>query len=86
MHGNVSEWTLDYPVKDRTSLPDCDVHGAPNANGALDLMGNSVNTRVVRGGSWKSEAIKCRSAFREGVATQTGGGDDRGVRLVINVK
>ena len=88
MHGNVSEWTLDYPVKgnDRTSLPDSDAHGAPNANGALDLMGNSVNTRVVRGGSWKSEAIKCRSAFREGVATQTGGGDDRGVRLVINVK
>ena len=86
MHGNVSEWTLDYPVKDRTSLPDSDAHGAPNANGALDLMGNSLTTRVARGGSWKAEAIECRSAYRIYLPTQTGGKDEIGVRLVINVK
>ena len=88
MHGNVSEWTLDFPVdgNSRTNLPYGDANGAPNANGLVDLNGKSVNTRVARGGSWKETPNKCRSAYRENVPSQTGSANDRGVRLVINMQ
>ena len=86
MHGNVSEWTLDFSIKHRGDLPDADKHGVPNAAGGQDLLGNSTSTRVARGGGWKDTPNKCRSASRENVPSQTGFADDRGVRLVINME
>ena len=87
MHGNVAEWTLDIPIKNRKDqLPDGDKHGAPNANGQVDLVGNTTSTRMVRGGGWKDPPSKCRSAYRENVPSQTGCANDRGVRLVINMQ
>lgn len=61
MHGNVYEWCLD------------DWHdnyeGAP-VNGSAWLDNNNDNTSqskafaVLRGGSWQSISLYCRSAFR----------------------
>lgn len=82
MHGNVFEWTLDFYIKDRRTLPDGDAHGAPNAAGQQDLNGESGSTRVAKGGSWKTGAQNCRSAYRS-TPSQTGNANDRGVRLVI---
>ena len=87
MHGNVMEWTLDYYIRDRRTLPDNDAHGAPNANGDKDLLGdtkaNNV-TRIMRGGAWYKDAGDCRSAERQ-CPSQNGNtaGGDRGVRLVV---
>jgi formylglycine-generating enzyme required for sulfatase activity/Cdc6-like AAA superfamily ATPase len=55
MHGNVWEWCLD--------------HWQPNYENAYDdgrawISGDDGAPRVVRGGSWGSDAGYCRSAFR----------------------
>jgi formylglycine-generating enzyme required for sulfatase activity len=54
MHGNVWEW-----IRDRQHDK---YEGAPS-DGSVWEDGNS-SARVVRGGSWNSDARRCRSAFR----------------------
>jgi formylglycine-generating enzyme required for sulfatase activity len=55
MHGNVHEWCLNpleaYTDGSRTDRID-------------PLWATMQNNRVIRGGSWKSPASQCRSAFR----------------------
>jgi formylglycine-generating enzyme required for sulfatase activity len=52
MHGNVSEWCLDYYYDNFYS------------NGATDPLCTSGSSRVVRGGTWYDYAQYCRSASR----------------------
>lgn len=52
MHGNVGEWCKDW-------------YGALTADAVTDPTGSTTGTyRVVRGGSWRSNVMVCRSAFR----------------------
>jgi formylglycine-generating enzyme required for sulfatase activity len=58
MHGNVGEWCFDH-WRER--------HEAPAAEDAPWLIKDDLELlreRVIRGGSWNSEAIDCRSASR----------------------
>jgi formylglycine-generating enzyme required for sulfatase activity len=70
MHGNVWEWCVDSYV---------DYPSGPVTDPRIDLSGTS---RVLRGGGWDSEDLRCRSAFRE-----SGGIGNRyhaiGCRLVL---
>ncbi len=54
MGGNVREWCLDWYQKDLGTAAAIDPKGAPDGS-----------KRVVRGGSWRSGAMKLRSAARE---------------------
>jgi formylglycine-generating enzyme required for sulfatase activity len=72
MHGNVSEWCLD------TYHPD--YVGAP-ANGQV-WSGGMEGYRVLRGGSWRSNARVCRSANRL-IDDFDDLGNDYGFRLVL---
>jgi formylglycine-generating enzyme required for sulfatase activity/large-conductance mechanosensitive channel len=59
MHGNVMEWCLDW-------------YGDYPNNAVVDPIGPATGTtRVTRGGNWRSIAVDCRIANREG-----GGSDD----------
>lgn len=52
MHGNVGEWCKDW-------------YGPLTADAVTDPTGSTTGTyRVVRGGSWKSNVLVVRSAFR----------------------
>ncbi len=51
MHGNVWEWTLDR-------------YGAYPAGDAVDPIGASGDRRVIRGGSWQTDAAGARCAMR----------------------
>ena len=53
MHGNVYEWCLDWYQEDLGSSAVTDPVGA-----------SSGSDRVVRGGGWDEEALRCRSAYR----------------------
>ncbi|MGF1488101.1 MAG: SUMF1/EgtB/PvdO family nonheme iron enzyme [Prochloraceae cyanobacterium] len=55
MHGNVFEWCADTWSNDYYNTP---VDGSSHENG-------DRNFRVLRGGSWASDALSCRSAYRE---------------------
>ena len=57
MHGNVWEWCLDWYRADYEKL---------SADDPLNLESGSV--RVFRGGGWFSDAVRCRSAYRNGRA------------------
>jgi len=71
MHGNLFEWCYDIfgPQRSGKSLPE--IPG--------DLRSNAV--RVIRGGDWFGNALRCRSAFR-GLGAQTTRSDDVGFRLL----
>ncbi|MDO5577217.1 MAG: SUMF1/EgtB/PvdO family nonheme iron enzyme, partial [Fibrobacter sp.] len=71
MHGNVYEWTRDYMA----TYPRADFFKDP-----IVLGGSS---RVIRGGSWKSNIFEARSAARKWIAP----GDcsnDLGFRVIIS--
>jgi formylglycine-generating enzyme required for sulfatase activity len=76
MHGNVTQWCMDnWHIT---------YEGAPN-DGSVWLQINPENrhSRVCRGGSWKSNARGCRSAFRSpaGVGFKS---NDLGFRVVYS--
>ncbi len=59
MHGNVMEWTLDEYAEERwATLPADQVTKNPLCRPADEYP------VVVRGGSWKQKALRCRSAVR----------------------
>ena len=55
MHGNVREWCADDWHDNYEGAPD---------NGSIWLSGNRVARKVLRGGSWFSLPLNCRSACR----------------------
>jgi formylglycine-generating enzyme required for sulfatase activity len=56
MHGNVWEWCQDYWHNNYNNAP---------SNGNPWQEDGDIDSRVLRGGSWVNEAIKCRSACRQ---------------------
>lgn len=70
MHGNVQEWCADwyddYPQGEQT-----DPKGPDNGT-----------YRILRGGSWTSRAMQCRSAYRGG-SEHNSRLDDAGFRIVL---
>lgn len=69
MHGNVFEWCQDgFDPKSYASSP------------KVDPVAPEGTRRVMRGGDWFGNPIRCRSAFR-GVGDQTTRSDDVGFRL-----
>lgn len=74
MHGNVWEWCSD--------IYDCDYYKNSPLN---DPQGpRSGNLRVVRGGSWRSRPVTCRSASR-GASTPNSRIDEYGFRLCCSM-
>ena len=68
-HGNVAEWCRDW-------------YGPYGTEASVDPKGAASGTaRVVRGGSWHSEAKECRSAARTSCAPDTQS-NQTGLRLV----
>ena len=69
MHGNVWEWCLDWYGEGGTDAPATNPAGPETGTG-----------RVVRGGSWNSDAQDCRSA-RRGVRNPLEAAADIGLRV-----
>jgi uncharacterized protein (TIGR02996 family) len=64
MHGNVCEWCQDrYDLYPQTAQVDPKSPAQVNPQTAEDMV------RVIRGGSWKDEPGRCRSAARDWSAT-----------------
>lgn len=62
MHGNVSEWCLDWYTD---SLPGGDVSDPKGPeSGSFRIGVTSGSFGVIRGGAWMSEDGDCRSAYR----------------------
>ena len=72
MSGNVFEWCEDDYHDGYTGAP---------ADGSAWMDTPRAAIRIVRGGSWGSDASYCRSAFRSGY-TAGGRGTNYGFRLV----
>ena len=70
MHGNVEEWCLDWYSKKYMSIDPKDEQGGKH--------------RVYKGGSWKSEAKYCRSAYR-GQDSPISCSKSRGFRIVKKI-
>jgi len=60
MHGNVSEWCLDWGLTDLGDSAVSDPSGEA-----------SGSNRILRGGNWNSDAELCRSAFRGSASPAT---------------
>lgn len=70
MSGNVLEWCLDW-------------FGAYNEEAQVNPTGPSTGTnRVLRGGSWRNQATRCRVSYR-GTGASTYSGIDIGLRLAL---
>jgi len=83
MHGNVSEWCEDnWHDKYEISYQQKQCK-APTDGSAWKVSKNK--NRVVRGGSWKTDDSKCRSASRHNVAKNEPSYDDLGFRVVRSV-
>ncbi|MEH2234045.1 MAG: SUMF1/EgtB/PvdO family nonheme iron enzyme [Nostoc sp.] len=72
MHGNVWEWCQD--------VYNDNYQGAPK-DGSAWLTGKDNNIRLLRGGSWISDARYCRSAYRDRSA-RANRNNDVGFRVV----
>ena len=62
MHGNVAEWCI--PGESTTDATRWDGLGTYDQSASYDAAHDYV---VIRGGSWKSPAEKCRNAYRTAV-------------------
>ncbi len=74
MHGNASEWCLDWRQEDLGSAE------------ATDPVGPSSNNwyRSIRGGGWFYDALGCRSAYRI-YGLPDGGSSNSGLRLTLTL-
>ncbi len=80
MHGNVWEWVRDW-YGDYPSSTVIDPRGPASGR---PIGPNSDQYRVIRGGSWKSDAKKCRTANRDGSKGDNHDGmNDIGFRLAL---
>ena len=71
MHGNVWEWTKDYPFRTYTADP------------CVDPFNDNSGGRVIRGGGWQlGSPTYCRSAHRNALG-QDGTRGDIGFRLAL---
>ncbi len=73
MHGNVWEWCSDIYHENYTGAP---------SNGSSWETGTVDNLRALRGGSWHSLVINCRSAYRLR-SDADNRNNDVGFRLVV---
>jgi formylglycine-generating enzyme required for sulfatase activity len=81
MHGNVSEWCLDAVMRSASGSP------ASYAEENMILEQNDSTLHVIRGGSWRSLLVNCRSASRDcllPIPTRTS--NDVGFRVAFPIK
>ena len=64
MHGNVSEWCLDWVLQNLGTESAIDPVGPKESNATWTKGQNSGYCRVIRGGNWYVDANCCRSAYR----------------------
>ena len=62
MHGNVTEWCLDWQIADYYADGQRDPSGPSDPVEPIDGFGSP---RVLRGGSWLHAASSCRAAYRD---------------------
>ena len=65
MHGNASEWVLDQYSETYAPLRKAGAAGEQPVHWPIRL-----HPRTVRGGSWDSDAVDCRSAARNGSSVE----------------
>jgi formylglycine-generating enzyme required for sulfatase activity len=75
MHGNIGEWCQDYYDPKFYQTPQRNNPAGPSAG-----TGPSKSRRVIRGGDWWTNAVRCRSTFR-GYGDQITRSDDLGFRV-----
>lgn len=75
MHGNVWEWCMDHWHENYNQAP---------TTGEAWLDNGKNLSRVVRGGSWTSEAAKCRSTYRQ-ISDTIHKSNNTGFRIVRNL-